>query len=259
MRPGPPDSPQAAFEHLLDQAPVMIWASGPDGGCTYFNRAWLAYTGRDIAAELGEGWAEGVHPEDLARCVATYRDHFSRRAPFRMEYRLRRADGTYGWILDDGAPRYATDGEFVGFIGSCVDVSDTRSAMRSQTMARAVIRRVLLELIQRAKVPEKVVRDMGRALATEAHPQGGIEGYVEEFREMGFGNLRAEEWGGARATFVATDLLERRREAPLPTCFLTLGYLEGAVSAARGKPALGSEMRCQSLGHDACRFVVMTQ
>ena len=106
----------------------MIWASGLDKGCTYFNRPWLEFTGRSIEAELGHGWADGVHPDDRARCLATYNQAFDRRQPFQFEYRLRRHDGEYRWILDSGAPLANPDGVFTGYVGSAIDVTDLRLA-----------------------------------------------------------------------------------------------------------------------------------
>src|SRR6201987_730639 len=108
----------ARFGEIMDVAPVMIWVSGPDKQCVWFNRPWLTFTGRDMRQELGNGWSEGVHPKDFDRCLETYVGHFEARKEFRMEYRLRRHDGTYRWIDDTGIPRYARDGSFVGYIGS---------------------------------------------------------------------------------------------------------------------------------------------
>jgi PAS domain S-box-containing protein len=106
----------------MDAAPVMIWVSGPDKLCIWFNQPWLAFTGRTMAQELGNGWAEGVHPDDLDRCLQIYVEHFDARQPFRMQYRLRRHDGAYRWIDDAGVPRFDDAGSFAGYIGSCTDI-----------------------------------------------------------------------------------------------------------------------------------------
>jgi PAS domain S-box-containing protein len=113
------------FRHMADSAPVMIWVSGLDKLCTFFNQPWLDFTGRTIEEELGNGWASGVHPEDLDRCLVTYNSSFDAGRSFKMEYRLRRADGEYHWVLDNGTPLYRGD-EFVGFIGSCIDISEQK-------------------------------------------------------------------------------------------------------------------------------------
>jgi PAS domain S-box-containing protein len=110
----------------------MIWRSGLDANCDYFNETWLAFTGRTLEQEMGEGWAEGVHPDDLARCVAFYLDHFHRREAFEMEYRLRRHDGVYRWIFDRGVPFTDDGGAFAGFIGSCIDVDERRRAQETE-------------------------------------------------------------------------------------------------------------------------------
>jgi len=111
------------FRKMTDTAPVMIWISGPDKLCTFFNKPWLEFTGRTMEQELGNGWADGVHPEDLGRCFDTYCSSFDNRCSFKMEYRLRKANGEYGWLLDNGTPLYNAS-EFVGYIGSCVEVTE---------------------------------------------------------------------------------------------------------------------------------------
>ena len=122
------DDAEASFQHLMDSAPVMIWVSGTDKLCTWFNRPWLEFTGRTLAQERGNGWAEGVHPDDLARCLDHYVSHFDRHVPFRIEYRLRRADGAYRWILDTGVPRFDAQQRFLGYIGSCIDINASKRA-----------------------------------------------------------------------------------------------------------------------------------
>ena len=114
------------FRTIADTAPVMIWVAGPDKGCTFFNTSWLAFTGRSMQQELGNGWAESVHPDDQAGCLATYSSSFDARRGFQMEYRMRRADGEYRWLLDNGVPRFEADGVFVGYIGSCIDITELK-------------------------------------------------------------------------------------------------------------------------------------
>jgi PAS domain S-box-containing protein len=110
------------FRELADHAPVMIWRAGPDKLCDWFNKPWLDFTGRAIEQEIGYGWAEGVHPDDLQRCVGLYEGAFDARQPFSMTYRLRRRDGEYRWLLDSGAP-FDRNGVFAGYFGSCIDVT----------------------------------------------------------------------------------------------------------------------------------------
>jgi len=116
------------FTTLADSGQALIWTSGIDKKCNYFNRVWLAFTGRTLEQELGDGWAEGVHPDDLDSCFRTYVEAFDRNVPFSMDYRLRRHDGEYRWLQDEGSPRYSSEGEFLGYIGHCLDITDRKQA-----------------------------------------------------------------------------------------------------------------------------------
>ena len=116
------------FFYLADHAPILIWMSGLDKGCFYFNRPWLDFTGRTLQQEEGNGWAEGVYPDDVQSCLEKYAQAFDARESFTMEYRLRNAAGEYRWLLDNGIPRFTSDGKFLGYIGSCVDINDRHEA-----------------------------------------------------------------------------------------------------------------------------------
>jgi PAS domain S-box-containing protein len=119
------------FRRVADSAPVLIWMSGTEKLCTFFNQGWLNFTGRTLEQEMGNGWACGVHPEDFERRLAIYSGAFDARVEFEMEYRLRRFDGKYRWIADHGVPRFESDGTFCGYIGSCVDVTERKAAAES--------------------------------------------------------------------------------------------------------------------------------
>ena len=116
------------YRTLADSGQVLIWASGTDKQCNYFNKSWLEFTGRVLEQELGNGWTNGVHPDDLQRCLDVYISSFDRREKFSMDYRLRRHDGEYRWIQDDGCPRYNSDCEFIGYLGYCLDITANKQA-----------------------------------------------------------------------------------------------------------------------------------
>ncbi|MBD0304281.1 MAG: PAS domain S-box protein [Tolypothrix sp. T3-bin4] len=127
---------EARFHSMADNAPVMIWLAGTDALCIWFNQPWLEFTGRTLEQETGNGWTQGVHPEDLQRCLDTYTCAFNVRQSFQMEYRLCRADGEYHWILANGVPLFTSNSEFAGYIGSCLDISD-RKVSEEAIKARA--------------------------------------------------------------------------------------------------------------------------
>jgi PAS domain S-box-containing protein len=151
------------FRLVANTAPVMIWMSGQDKLYTYFNQSWLEFTGRSLREELGNGWAEGVHPEDLAPCLGTYEQAFDRCETFRVQYRLRRHDGEYRWVFDQGVPRFNADGSFAGFIGSCIDITERKLADE----ALAGMSRKLLEAQEqeRARIGRELHDDINQRLA----------------------------------------------------------------------------------------------
>ncbi len=120
-------SGETTFRLLADAAPVMIWIAGPDSLCTYFNKTWLDFRGRSLEQEVGNGWAEGLHPDDRDLCLATYQKSFFAHQSFRMEYRLQRADGEFRWMEGTGVPRFEEEA-FFGFMGSAADVTVRRSS-----------------------------------------------------------------------------------------------------------------------------------
>jgi PAS domain S-box-containing protein len=136
------------FRHIANAAPVLIWMSGPDQRGSWFNDSWLNFTGRTLEQEEGRGWLEGVHPDDREPLLATYADHFARREAGRVEYRLRRADGQYRWLDEAAAPSFDSEGNFAGYVGSCVDITDRRAAEAALRTGSAQVRALLDSLPQ---------------------------------------------------------------------------------------------------------------
>ena len=160
------------FRLVANAAPVMIWMSGPDRLRNYFNHTWLEFTGRSLEQECGNGWADGVHKEDVERCLDVYRGPFDRRESFQTEYRLRRHDGEYRWLFDLGVPRFNTDGSFAGYIGSCLDVTDRRLA----EAALSTVNRRLIEAHEeeRTWIARELHDDINQRLALSAVKLGAL-------------------------------------------------------------------------------------
>jgi len=167
----PPGGLDARFCEVMDAAPVMIWVAGQDKGCVWFNQPWLAFTGRSMAQQVGNGWAEGVHQGDFDGCLKTYMSHFDARKDFRMQYRLRRHDGAYRWIDDTGIPRFAHDGTFLGYIGSCIDIHDhreTQSELRRRLLEIAQLNRQAEAAALAASIANEIVQPLA-AIITRAN------------------------------------------------------------------------------------------
>lgn len=160
---------EARFQIMANTAPVMIWMTDASGDCDFVNKAWLTFTGRAFEQEMGQGWTEGIHPEDQKGVVETFRANLIARLPFEIEYRRQRADGAYRWVVDFSVPRFTADGVFAGCIGSCVDIHD-RKTSASALEARASQQAVVAELGQYAlagmPLPELMQTTVERVAAT---------------------------------------------------------------------------------------------
>jgi PAS domain S-box-containing protein len=169
------------FRRLADSAPVMIWMTGTDKSCTWVSKQWLDFVGRTLEQELGYGWAENIHAEDHDLCLHTYSTAFDAREPFSMEYRMKRHDGAYRWLLDNGCPLYASGGEFAGYIGSCVDITERREAEDS---VAATYRQL------------KLAMSAGRMVPWTWDPHKDVVSTTENLREIcGLASIDTREQG----------------------------------------------------------------
>jgi PAS domain S-box-containing protein len=151
------------FRLVANSAPVLIWMSGTDKLCTFFNKCWLDFTGRTVEQELGEGWAQGVHPADLEHCLSIYSGAFDARVDFEMEYRLRRYDGKFRWVVDYGVPRIESDGTFCGYIGSCVDITDRK--LNAESLEELSGRLIAAQEQERGRIARELHDDFSQRLA----------------------------------------------------------------------------------------------
>src|SRR5579862_1738170 len=153
------------FRVVTDASPVLVWMSGTDKLCYYFNRGWLDFVGRTLEQESGNGWAENVHAEDFERCLQTYASNFDARRPFEMEYRMRHHTGQYRWILDRGVPRYAPDGTFEGYVGACLDIHDQKEAAEKIRIADDMTRLMKAQDDERRRIARELHDSAGQTLA----------------------------------------------------------------------------------------------
>jgi len=179
---------EGRFRLVANAAPVLIWMSDASKQCNYFNLRWLEFTGRSLNEELGKGWSEGVHPEDRAMCMDLYVRSFDAHKPFKMQYRLRRHDGEYRWMIDIGVPRLNEDSSFAGYIGSCMDVTDHKTAEE----ALSTVGRKLIEAAENERV--RIARELhddicqrltilGLEIEQSIRSTGGIGPHIEKMRE----------------------------------------------------------------------------
>jgi PAS domain S-box-containing protein len=161
------------FRVIANAAPVMIWMSGPDKLCTYFNQPWLDFTGRSLEEELGNGWSEGVHAEDSKRCLDTYTEAFDRRVPYELQYRLRRHDGEYRWVLNHGVPRINMDDSFAGYIGSGIDVTERKQAEEALSTVNQKL--IQSQEEERTRIARELHDDINQRLALLAIRLEGLQ------------------------------------------------------------------------------------
>src|SRR6476660_5591491 len=223
------------FRTVADAAPVLIWMAGPDKLCTFFNKGWLDFTGRKLEQELGNGWADGVHREDFDRCLNIYKNSFDARQPFTMEYRLRRNDGEYRWVLDSGTPRFSDDGAFLGYIGSCIDIAGRKQAElehQRQNMELARVGRVALMGELAASLAHEVNNPIGAMVANASAAQ----------RLIARGNVETEELNDLLADIVADG--HRAREV-----------IQGIRNMVRKTEASRALVRVDEIIQDLVRIV----
>ena len=171
---------EVQYRNLANTGLALIWTSGPDKLCTYFNEPWLEFTGRKLEQEIGNGWAEGVHPDDFDRCLNTYVTAFDKRESFEMEYRMRHHSGEYRWILDMGTPNFNNNGDFVGYIGHCFDISERKLMERDLIIAKE-------HAEESDRLKSAFLANMSHEIRT---PMNGILGFSEILKEQ---DLTGEE------------------------------------------------------------------
>jgi PAS domain S-box-containing protein len=207
-----------AYLRVLDESPALIWRADKTAKCDWFNRAWLEFTGRSIEQEIGDGWIEGVHKDDLKECIDHYVKNFNRRQQFKMEYRLRNAAGEYRWILDTGKPNYVGKDDFQGYIGYCFDITERKTAEAKIIESE----KITSELI--ANVPEIIV----------VHYDGFVQ-FLNKTGEKALGYTLEEVFGKSLSEFfdeeqykIIEDKMRRRAKGE------KLGDYEIAVNTRQG-------------------------
>ncbi len=229
------------FREIADYAPVMVWRSGDDRLCDWFNKPWLDFTGRGMEQEVGFGWAEGVHPADFDRCLAVYTEAFDARESFSMEYRLRRHDGEYRWLLDNGAP-YFRDGQFAGFFGSCIDITAFKLAESAHQL-------LVNELNHRVKNTLAVVQSLARQSFRDIAASPAGEAFDSRLQALSKAHdlLTVRAWRDA-------DLRDVAEQALRPLAGPARVGLQGPSLIIAPKTAVSLAMALHELGTNAVKY-----
>ena len=207
---------EARFRSIANSAPALLWLAGPDKLCTFVNESWLAFRGRTFEQELGNGWTEGIHPDDLQHCFEVYHSNFDARRPFEMEYRIKRFDGEYRWVLDVGRPRFSSRGEFLGYAGSVLDITD-RKDLEEKKRALAHVQRLAMigeltaAIAHELRQPSAAIMSNAEAalvlLEKGDTPSGEIREILTDIRGA---NLRADAVLGHIRDFLRNREIEKR-------------------------------------------------
>lgn len=212
------------FRNLADSGTALIWTSGTDANRDYFNRSWLDFTGRTLEEEAADGWIEGVHPADCVRCLETYSRAFDQRQRFSTTYRLRRYDGAYRWIREDGSPRYDSSGNFIGYIGHCLDITDFKLAQERIEHLNNVLRAIrdVNQLIVRERDPDVLIRQACRMLVDN-------RGYASVLIVLTDDTGRPVSWAEAGMGEAFSSLEAMLGQGRLPPCCQYARSVERAV------------------------------
>lgn len=218
------------FRTMADTAPVLIWMLGLEKECFYVNKSWLDFTGRTAEQEIGDGWTENVHPDDVAHCLDAFIASFNARRQFEMEYRLRRCDGQYRWLLSHGVPRFTPDGEFLGYIGSCIDIEERKQAEQENA-------RLLREAQEASRLKDEFLAVVSHELRT---PLNAILGWSHLCNS---GDLGADEFPHAM------EVIERnaRAQAQIVEDILDMARVISGKMRIEIAPFALDELACEVL------------
>ncbi|HSJ01912.1 MAG TPA: PAS domain S-box protein [Verrucomicrobium sp.] len=227
---------ESRFRSMADSTPMMMWMAGSDRRCTFFNRGWLDFTGRPMEQETGDGWMEGVHPDDRENCQRGYTSAFESRVPVTLEYRLRRHDGVYRWVLDTGTPRFTANGNFIGYIGSCLDITERRQAEMEIQQQRAELAHVgrVSTLGQLASsIAHELNQPLGAILRNVEAAELFLKGDAPDLAEIRtiLADVRKDDQRAGKVIERMRALLQRRSLEFQPLCLAEL--LEDTVALTR--------------------------
>jgi len=223
------------YKTLADSGQALIWTTGTDKKCNYFNQPWLKFTGRTLEQELGDGWLEGVHPDDLQHCIDIYNDSFDNHQKFSMEYRIHHASGEYRWIQDDGSPRFNSKGKFIGYIGHCLDISERKRAEEELIAAKEKAEEndklktaFLSNISHEIRTPLNAIMGFLPFLGTPGLPFETMLSYVQTIKE-----------GGSQLLSIINDIVDISRiEANIINCNISSFNVNSALQSLYDQFAL---------------------